>query len=187
MSAESLVRYCSPTLAGLKTGSILSCPYASQQEMHCQLRQWNLILGPKGLRALPLRFRGGRGLVYVYRPSRLCRDLCCDAAQMLLHDRGYPVGNPSQCVVHLAERLREEKSFPHEIGLFIGYPPEDVCGFIEQGGGGCKYCDCWKVYGDVDAAQRLFAKHRKCTSVYCRLLAAGKSVEQLAVAERAMV
>ena len=71
MSADSLVRYCSPTLAGLKTGSILSCPYANREEMHGQLRQWNLLLGRKGLRVLPLRFSRGRGLVYVYRPSRL--------------------------------------------------------------------------------------------------------------------
>lgn len=183
MSAESMVRYCSPTLAGLKTGSLLSCPYANREEMHGQLRQWNLLLGRKGLRVLPLRFSGSRGLVYVYRSSRLCRDLDCRAAQELLLDRGYPAGHPSRCIAHLAARLGEGEGFPHEIGLFIGYPPEDVRGFIEQGAAACKCCGCWKVYGDVDAAQKVFAKHRKCTSTYCRLLAQGRSIEQLTVAD----
>ena len=31
MSEEMLVCHCSPTLAGLKTGSLFSCPYSSQK------------------------------------------------------------------------------------------------------------------------------------------------------------
>ena len=32
----------------------------------------------------------------------------------------------------LIKRLNEDAEFPHEIGLFPGYPPEDVRGFIEN-------------------------------------------------------
>ena len=84
---------------------------------------------------------------------------------------------------HLARRRRLEGSeeFPHEIGLFLGYPPEDVRGFLD-GRTDCTCVGCWKVYGDARAAEKLFDRYRKCTQVYCRQLAGGKPIERLAVA-----
>ena len=42
MSEELIVRHCSPTLAGLKTGSLFSCPSASPDEMRRALRDLNI-------------------------------------------------------------------------------------------------------------------------------------------------
>ena len=53
------------------------------------------------------------------------------------------------------QRLGQAAEFPHEIGLFLGYPPEDVQGFLENRL--CKCVGCWKVYGDEQAAQNGFA------------------------------
>ena len=63
---------------------------------------------------------------------------------------------------HLSTRTQEQQDFPHEIGLFLGYPIEDVRGFIEQGGKDCKLSGYWKVYGDVQAARRLFRQFDRC-------------------------
>ena len=46
--------------------------------------------------------------------------------------------------------------FPHEIGFVLGYPIEDVDGFMSNGGQGARTCGRWKVYGDVDEALRRF-------------------------------
>lgn len=181
MSEEMMLRYCAPTLAGLKTGSLLTCPYGSTQEMLGNLRAWNRRLGKKGLRVIPLRVRENRALVYVYRPERLKKDLQNGEASRVLLREGYQPGE-ARCVERLMRRLREEKDFPHEIGLFIGYPPADVQGFMQHGGRGCKCVGCWKVYGDESAARRQFARFEKCTAVYLRKYADGRSVEQLTVA-----
>lgn len=66
--------------------------------------------------------------------------------------------------------------------LFLGYPVEDVRGFIEQGSDRCKCTGCWKVYGDVRSAEKLFAKYDCCTACYLRQLAAGTPLDRLAVA-----
>jgi hypothetical protein len=55
---------------------------------------------------------------------------------------------------------RFEFCFPHEIGLFLGYPPEDVRGFIQNRGVKFLAVGYWKVYGDVDEARRSFQKFR---------------------------
>ena len=182
MSEELLVRHCSPTLAGMKTGNMFTCTFVDVIEMRNCVRCWNQMLVKKGLRVLPLRFRGDRALVYVYRPSKLSHDLGCDMACGILKEYGYETSAPEQCIIKLIKRLEENGEFPHEIGLFLGYPPEDVRGFIENHGADCKCVGCWKVYGDADAAQRLFAKYKKCTDIYCTMFANGRPIERLTVA-----
>ncbi len=181
MSEEALVRNCAPTLAGLKTGSLFVCAFDSRRQLARELRDANRILTPKGLRLVPLRCREGRVLLYLYRPVRLKADLSEAEAQALLQEAGYPVRGIGNYLAELARRLRSFNEFPHEIGLFLGYPPEDVKGFMVHKGKNSKCSGCWKVYGDADKAQRTFAAFRHCTDCYCKRHAMGATVEQLAV------
>ncbi len=180
MSEELLVRHCSPTLAGMKTGSMFGCHFASAEAMRTSIRCWNRRLRGKGLRVLPLRYCGTRALIYVYRPSHLARDLQCEAADALLRERGYDPARPAHCVQQLMQRMSDNTEFPHEVGLFLGYPPEDVRGFIERPGE-CKCVGSWKVYGDEETARRLFVRYKKCTGAYCAQLAKGRTIEWLTV------
>ncbi len=180
MSEELLVRHCAPTLAGMKTGNMFTCEYGSRDELRRDVRRLNGTLSRKGLRVLPLRYNGKRALIYIYRPSRLRRDLADSAASQILEKYGYE-GTPERCIARLIKRVAACEEFPHEIGLFLGYPPEDVCGFMEKGAGECKLVGCWKVYGDAAAAQKTFDKYKKCTAAYCACYAAGRSIERLTV------
>lgn len=181
MSEETIVRHCSPTLAGLKTGNLFRASYTSRRDMREDIRHWNAILAKKGLRVIPLRFQRGSALIYLYRPHRLENDLRDGRACALLQQRGYCTDTPSRCIAGLIQRLRETEEFPHEIGLFLGYPPEDVYGFIEHKDEGCKCVGFWKVYGDADAARRTFDRFRKCADVYYRQWQSGRPLERLAV------
>ena len=184
MSHEQLVRFCSPTLAGIKSGSLFSSEYSSEAEMTRSVRDLNRRLGPRGLRVLPLRKSGGRVLVYVYRPDGLERDLASDGARSILAAAGYRAQSAGGCIAELMRRLRRGGEFPHELGLFLSYPPEDVSGFIEYGGRGSKLSGLWKVYGDENAARRRFESYRRCTELYERQLAMGVPLEKLAVPAR---
>ena len=180
MSEEMLVRHCSPTIIGLKTGNMFTFSFESKEQEWNTLKNLNKQLSPKGLRIIPLRRHKGSTLLYLYRPSKLQKDLRHETADKLLRECGYANGNPNKCVVQLIKRLRESEEFPHEIGLFLGYPPEDVCGFIKNKAQCCKCVGCWKVYGDVKKAQATFDKYKHCTELCCSLNAKGCSVEQLA-------
>lgn len=182
MSEDYLVRNCAPTLAGIKTGNMFTCPFDTKDALLDSIRKLNKRLAGKGLRLLPLRFSDRKALIYLYRPAKLRRDLSDAAAEALLQRHGYTTGSCEQCVVQLIRKLRRQEDFPHEIGLFLGYPPEDVCGFMEQGPDCCKCVGCWKVYGNEEAARKKFAQYKKCTRVYCDLWAKGKDIERLTVA-----
>ena len=180
MSEEALIDHCSPTLAGIKTGNLFRLAYATKGEMTSSVRGWNKSLRDKGLRVVPLEYRDGYALLYVYRPALLSGALLCDGARELLCERGYSVEFPDRCVACLAKRLAEQRKFPHEIGLFLGYPPEDVRGFIENRQS-CKTVGAWKVYGDVNRAEKTFKKYKKCAEIYKKAWREGRSVEQLTV------
>ena len=182
MSEELIIRHCSPTLAGLKTGNLFSCPYDSREALNKDLRRLNRTLASKGLRVLPLKISAGKALIYIYRPARLKEDLLRENAADMLKARGYSCEYPTRCIVSLIKRLDSLNDFPHEIGLFLGYPPEDVRGFIENSAQESKVAGCWKVYGDAEAAKKTFEKYKKCTREYTRRHINGNTLEQLAVA-----
>ena len=160
--SELILRQASPTLAGLKTGSLFTVPYRTEAELRADVAEMNRRLAPKGVYLRILRVRR-RALLYLYRPSYLSRDFSQAETAQLLRQFGYAADD-----------------FPHEIGLFLGYPAEDVRGFIEQREA-CKCVGAWKVYGDVERAQKRFTQFEKCTAAYCRLYRSGKSIERLTV------
>ena len=182
MSEEMVVRQAAPTLAGIKTGSLFPCPCAEKDVLLGEIRAFNRHYLSRGLCLLPLRFTEGKALLYLYRPAALQRDLRAQTAKALLADAGYPCGSCGGCVARLVRRMREGAEFPHEVGLFLSYPPEDVKGFIDHRANDFKYAGLWKVYGDEEKARSLFEKYRKCTEIYCTLWQSGLKLEQLAVA-----
>lgn len=182
MPEELVVRQCAPTLAGIKTGSLFRAAYEDKKQLLGQIREINQRLREKGLCLLPLRFRNGNALLYLYRPERLKTDLNNELARRTLGNAGYTDQNPGRCVGTLIRRLQDEAEFPHEIGLFLSYPPEDVQGFIDHHARDFKLSGLWKVYGDEAYARAAFAKYKKCTDIYYRSWRAGSSLERLAVA-----
>lgn len=182
MSDEMIVETCSPTLAGLKTGSMFSTKYTDRRELFRQLKRLNLLLVPKGLRIIPLRFKEDRALIYLYRPSCLSRDLTDKEARRILESRGYVPENEGQCIHCLVGRLQKETEFPHEIGLFLGYPAEDVAGFIEKGARACLCTGVWKVYSHRERALELFSRYKKCSASYKVQFRRGTGIDALAVA-----
>lgn len=182
MSEEYFVRYGSPTLAGVKTGSLFLCPMESREEVTGKMAEYNRALLSKGLCMIPVKFIRQNVLVYMFRPKRLKRDLESPAARAILKKAGYRNASYTGCLTELCERVRRNESFPHEIGLFLSYPPEDVKGFMDNKAANYKCVGSWKVYGDVETAKKKFDIYNKCTEVYCRLMESGKTMEELLVA-----
>ena len=75
MSDELLLRHCSPTVIGLKTANMFVCRFDSREQEHRTLQKLNKKLCSKGLRIIPLRHNEDKVLLYLYRPSKLKRDL----------------------------------------------------------------------------------------------------------------
>lgn len=181
MSDAFLVEHCAPTFAGLKTGNLFRISYADIEVFREELRRLNGILKKKGLRAVPVRMTAEFALVYLYRPDFLKRDLGSEEAMCLLKSLGYEPQSVNRSVAFLARMMREKEAFPHEIGLFLGYPPEDVLGFMKSSREGVKCVGCWKVYGDEARARAAFWRFQRCREVFEENVQRGRKLEALIV------
>ena len=182
MLEKYLIEHCAPTLASLKTASLFCIAVKTEEELESQLKAWNGQLQEKGLFLLVLRRNGEKALIYVCRSSHLQEDLQKPGVAGFLAEYGYQNTDVRYALERLLKRLGEGDSFPHEIGIFLGYPLGDVMGFIQNAGKNCKCSGCWKVYCDECEARRLFAQFQKCREIYARLWNQGRSVWQLTVA-----
>lgn len=179
MPEKLVIQYCAPTLAGLKTGSLFVFSHEGE-DIQSDLEQWNRRFQSKGLRIMLLGTKNNKALIYVYRPKKLISDLSIYETRIILEERGYELNEENQCLETLKEHLKKDDTFPHEIGCFLGYPPEDVDCFIKKDKP-CKLTGIWKVYGNEKKAKKLFEQYEKCTNIYLQQYEKGIQLEQLTV------
>lgn len=181
MLEKYLIEHCSPTLASIKTANLFSIS-ADTFDLMGNLSRWNDRLKRKGV-SMEILFSGERRvLIYVYREDMLKRDLNTKCVREFMIECGYQEKSVKGYIDHLKTRLGETDKFPHEIGLFLGYPLGDVIGFIENRGKNSKFGGYWKVYCNEQETKKLFANFNKCRDVYKQLFDQGKTVWQLTVA-----
>lgn len=173
--APLIIAHGAPTLARLKTASLFRAAVSREQAA-----AWHAALCPKGVSLIVLQQQGAHLLLYLYRPAMLQADLKKPGVAAFLARFGYTDLTLPACLDWLQARLAEN-AFPHEIGLFLGYPLADVEGFIGHAGRDCKCVGYWKVYGDEQEALRQFAKFDKCTRVYQECFQRGRSILKLTV------
>ena len=147
---EALIHFAAPTLGGIKSGNIFTFKGNNIDEQ-----------------------------IYVYRPKFLERDFSDGRVAEFMSQYGYNTEDSKKAVERLKERIRQLEDFPHEIGLFLSYPIEDVLGFIENRGKNYILNGYWKVYGNEEEARKSFFKYRKCTDVYHKLFMGGTPIEKL--------
>ena len=181
MPDSILIENCSPTLAGIKTGNIFTIDRNLICDINEELRELNRCFTGKGLRAIPLKITEKSVIIYLYRPARLKEDLSSDEARNILQSKGYSCNSIESDIVHLIRHMRSDSTFPHEIGLFLGYPPIDVKGFMEDTRKGVKCVGYWKVYGDKEKAEKTFSRFKKCTEIYKKCLLRGRCLSQMVV------
>ena len=175
-----LCAHCAPTLAGMKSGSLVRVP-GEKARLEEAVRYWNELLNHRGVKVRILRADVHCALVYIYRPMKLQADWAQAGVRDFLMRHGYGEDVESN-IDRLSCRLEQKREFPHEIGLFLSYPLDDVQGFIDNCGRNYCLCGCWKVYGDKEAAQRCFDRYRKCAEVYVRCYHKGHTLTKLTVA-----
>ena len=175
---RNLVVNCAPTLAGIKTANMFSYRFASKEVLVRDVHSVNMKLNPKGIFAVILCAEKNYAQILVYRLSWLAADLAQDGTQAFLVTYGYHAVSVSDCISHLKKRFLSSE-FPHEIGLFLGYPLYDVIEFIKNGGKNSKRTGCWKVYHDENEAKKKFAMYQYYKNVYLYCFLQGKPIEHL--------
>ena len=180
--SENIVKYCAPTLAGIKSANLFSIEIKDKKNIYKEISDINKCVVKLGVRVMPLYEKSNRMLIYVYRPKLIQKDSENSLCKTLLKEKGYCNKCVDTCIACLRKRINEEKEYPHEIGLFLGYPPEDVYGFINN-----KEKDLyikngyWRVYQNKDEAIKKFNSYDNCTRIFINKYLSGTSIQELTV------
>ena len=179
-----LVRQCAPTLAGLKASSLFRFVFPPTADPFRLVASVSRILESKHLDIALLQYDVIKrsGLLFVYRPKAL--ESIMDQPENLefFRRRGYSGPGWEDILTEMSLLLATRASFPHEIGILLGYPLEDVEGYLVAPREKDLCSGCWKAYSHPARARRFFEKCRKCTRIYCQCYANGTALSQLAVA-----
>lgn len=170
-----IVTHSSPTLANIKCSSLFCTKLLDSFSISSVEN-----LKKKGISLLFLTNRRGCPLLFVYREKELFETINKKRNKSFLNSFGYDTTNLNTFLIHFKERMRND-DFPHEIGVILGYPIEDVLSFIENKGKNSVYSGYWKVYHNKNKALKQFEKFENCRKEYIARFNSGNKVEDLCV------
>ena len=165
--------YKRQALTGIKPANLVSCPTASMPVVAPLLADYTEQFADKGIAFEVLCHCAARTLILVYQPQQLEDLLQKQAISCYLQELGYKSGSVHSLLRQLGAKISCSQDFPHEIGIFLGYPLADIQGFIKNKGKNCKCSGYWKVYDDVEHAKRLFDAYNKCRDRLLKAVAEG--------------
>ncbi len=182
ITEKVLIENCHLTLSGLKSASLFSIKINFKFRLEKVIEYWSKKLAIKDVSIALLKHTEHYALIYVYRKKRLLFEVNEPRTKSILKQYGYDNFEMRHMIERLKLRLSNGEEFPHEVGLFLGYPPKDVESFICHKGKNCALCGYWKVYHDTDNAIKQFAKFNKCKLIYNKLWSEGRDILSLTVA-----
>jgi hypothetical protein len=171
---NKLAFHTAPALLGIKCANLVSISRSDECDIYSYAGVFNNRACAKGLKMRVLCRCRNKNLVIIYNERLMEKQLSdMNIRQFLLkYGYGFDLGIES-CLEKLAQRIYQNNDFPHEIGIFLGYPIEDVIGFIENKGNNYKLCGYWKVYNNVEKAKLTFENYNKCRKFLCNKLNKG--------------
>jgi hypothetical protein len=175
---QKLAYHTAPALLGIKCANLISLG-GTNAYLRSQTERFNAKAACKGLKMKMLCSCKSRMLIMLYNEKMLARRLSQPDCAEILERYGYGTGfTVDEALEKLARRIADSKDFPHEIGIFLGYPTQDVLGFIENNGQNFAFCGYWKVYSNEEKARRVFENYDKCRKFLCNKLNSGCDIYQ---------
>ena len=111
-----------------------------------------------GLKGIVLRETPSAHIVLAYRKCSVENILNNPKEREVLERLGYPINSVYAALSYLRKRY-DYCHCPPELGIFLGFPIEDVkdymCGTAKK----CLLCGYWQVYNNRNEAERIFKSY----------------------------
>jgi len=175
-----LMLECAEVITGVKPANLISIGNRTQPCGRNLYQLWHTHKVEVAFRLADLTFlvlqtKQRALLLFCYNHDQLERHLAHAGIRTMLRKAGYETDASIEVLLgELCRRIENSNSFPHEIGLFIGYPAKDVAAFmgIIKLPFACQRL--WKIYGDPVQSLALAELYRCCRHRMGVVLASGK-------------
>ena len=171
-----MVFQCSPVIAGLKASNLLIIKHDDV----CYVKK---IIGLTNLSYCMLFKTEQKTTILLYDKSILKTYLSQERVIRLLKDTGYENCGLDMIIpvfkIHYETYTTGGQEFPHEMGLLLGYPIEDVEGFIKNKGKNSLYTGYWKVYEALPEKIHLFSAFESARETFIQMLKNGANMVEV--------
>lgn len=176
-----LVVQCAPMISGIKISNLLIV----ERSMAAQVRR---VLNRSGISWFLLLENEEKVTYLLYCKEELEDYLKEKNVCQSMKRFGYENLDLSVVLSQFQKRyesyMSQRGGFPHEMGLLLGYPVEDVEGFIKNQGRNYLYSGYWKVYGHVEEKVALFERYEEARKLLLQFLAKGFCVKDMIAESR---
>lgn len=171
-----LALQCAPVITGIKMSNLLIVSTENEEQV-------KEIFQGTGIHQYCL-FRQEMKVVYfLYRIEELEAYLQASEVVQALKKFGYEdlsiIGIIQEFQKRYETYMNQRTTFPHEIGVLLGYPTEDVEGYIKNKGENYLYAGYWKVYKDAEDKKLLFDAYESAKEGLLLLVAHGYSMRSI--------
>jgi len=133
------------------------------------------------LKFIELRESDDSIIIMIYDEDILKKELKQKSHIEFLKNIGYSYKAEINQHINTLKSRYEEYHCPHELGLFLGIPFEDVKDFMECTTKKCLLCGYWKVYNDSSKAKTIFNEYDKVKEYTIKNMLEGNSSRDLAL------
>lgn len=173
---NQMVLQCAPLIEGLRISSL----FITNRE---NMKQVYGVFKGSVICYYVLYVTEERVVMLLYRSQDLIDYLGDRDIRNFLMERRYPLVRLEDTLLVFRRRYQKycmgSGEFPHELGLLLGYPIEDVKGFIRHKGKDHIYAGCWKVYADSPAKRELFQMFELAKEMLVQLLGNGVEIRDI--------
>jgi len=171
-----LALQCAPLLTGIKMSNLL---IVNKQNKDAVIKTFQ-----KTIISHYIIFENENKIIFLlYQKNDLMDYLNRSAVRNTLCKLGYDRYEFQDILRDFSKRyfiyIEQRGKFPHEMGLLLGYPLEDVMGFIENEGKNFLYTGYWKVYSNPSETILLFDKYNCAREMVIRMIAQGMKVKHI--------
>lgn len=148
--------HCAPVILGIKSANTITILNTGLEDLY-------YIADKIKIELIKLYDDNQKSVLMLYKRKILENIINCGQTDILLKKFGYKNLNLDKKLMLLRYRFYEykfyKKDFPHEMGLFLNYPPHDVIGFMKNNGKKNIFAGYWKVYENKADAANTFKRY----------------------------
>lgn len=171
-----LVMQCAPVIAGIKISNLL---IIKTETLFSTLD----ILKSTHFCYFLLRKDAEKTTILLYNPEKIKEYLEQDEIVAFLKQLGYKDCSLGQVLSVFRMRyqnyMKRPQEFPHEMGILLGYPMEDVTGFMKNKGKNFLYMGYWKVYENLSDKIQLFRRYEMAKEQQVRMIYDGIEMSEI--------
>ncbi|BCZ46793.1 hypothetical protein psyc5s11_28600 [Clostridium gelidum] len=176
-----LVYNLSLVIAGIKPAITVTIKKNNQKLYNSWKDFGSCFLDNIDLKCIELRESNDSIIAMIYDEFMLENELSQKSHMEFLFNLGYPSNVCISDHINILKNRYEEYHCPHELGLFLGIPFEDVKDFMECTTKKCLLCGYWKVYNNGNKAKEIFNKYDEVKEYTIKNMLKGNSSRDLAL------